>query len=146
MRLFAKRGFDRVTVAEVTAAADVSQKTVYNYFPTKEDLFYDEVPQREASPAEQPLAGGAQGHVDRVHGQRPRPRLAQSEALQGEGRPDPQVHGLDFRDQAAPRGLALDAIPDRSLEGRGREPRGQEGGEPRGHGPAHPPARESHGG
>ena len=47
MQLFAQRGFDRVTVAEVAAAADVSEKTVYNYFPTKEDLFFDEVPARE---------------------------------------------------------------------------------------------------
>jgi len=46
MRFFAERGFDRVTVAEVAAAAGVSEKTVYNYFPTKEDLFYDEVPER----------------------------------------------------------------------------------------------------
>jgi AcrR family transcriptional regulator len=49
MQLFAQRGFDRVTVAEVAAAADVSEKTVYNYFPTKEDLFFDEVPAREAA-------------------------------------------------------------------------------------------------
>jgi AcrR family transcriptional regulator len=28
------------TVAEVARAADVSEGTVYNYFPTKEDLFY----------------------------------------------------------------------------------------------------------
>ncbi len=49
MRLFAKRGFDAVTVAEVAAAAGVSEKTVYNYFPTKEDLFFDEVPAREAA-------------------------------------------------------------------------------------------------
>src|SRR5256885_10074913 len=49
MKLFAQRGFDGVTVAEVATAADVSEKTVYNYFPTKEDLFFDEVPAREAA-------------------------------------------------------------------------------------------------
>src|SRR3954467_9925864 len=38
--LFAERGFDAVTVAEVARAADVAEKTVFNYFPTKEDLFY----------------------------------------------------------------------------------------------------------
>ena len=41
MSLFAARGFDRVTVAEVAAAAEVATTTVFNYFPTKEDLFYD---------------------------------------------------------------------------------------------------------
>jgi AcrR family transcriptional regulator len=46
MRLFATKGFDRVTVAEVAAAAGVSEKTVFNYFPTKEDIFFDEVPER----------------------------------------------------------------------------------------------------
>ena len=38
--LFAARGFDAVTVAEVARAADVAEKTVFNYFATKEDLFY----------------------------------------------------------------------------------------------------------
>jgi AcrR family transcriptional regulator len=52
MRLFVQRGFDGVPVAEVAAAAGVSEKTVYNYFPTKEDLFFDEVPQRARAIAE----------------------------------------------------------------------------------------------
>jgi AcrR family transcriptional regulator len=38
--LFQERGFDAVTVADIARAADVSRKTVFNYFPTKEDLFY----------------------------------------------------------------------------------------------------------
>ena len=40
LELFRERGFDAVTVAEVARAADVSEGTVFNYFPTKEDLFY----------------------------------------------------------------------------------------------------------
>src|SRR5690349_3382616 len=39
-RLFAERGFERVSVAEIARTADVSEKTVFNYFPTKEDLVY----------------------------------------------------------------------------------------------------------
>jgi AcrR family transcriptional regulator len=39
-QLFAERGFDRVSVAEVAREADVSEATVFNYFPTKEDLVY----------------------------------------------------------------------------------------------------------
>src|ERR1700749_1287397 len=40
MKLFAARGFDAVTVAEVARAAEVSEKTVFNYFPSKEDLVF----------------------------------------------------------------------------------------------------------
>ena len=43
--LFMLRGFDNVTVAEVARAANVSTKTVFNYFPRKEDLFLDRIPE-----------------------------------------------------------------------------------------------------
>ncbi|MFJ1751809.1 TetR/AcrR family transcriptional regulator [Kitasatospora sp. NPDC088134] len=39
--LFLEHGFDRVTVAEVARHAGVSTNTVFNYFPAKEDLFFD---------------------------------------------------------------------------------------------------------
>jgi AcrR family transcriptional regulator len=40
LQLFAERGYDEVTVSDVAAAADVAVTTVFNYFKTKEDLFF----------------------------------------------------------------------------------------------------------
>src|SRR5579875_2007754 len=39
-RLFAERGFEAVSVAQIARDAEVSEATVFNYFPTKEDLVY----------------------------------------------------------------------------------------------------------
>src|SRR6202453_1299158 len=39
--MFATRGFDNVTVSEVAARVGVSEKTIYNYFPTKESMVLD---------------------------------------------------------------------------------------------------------
>jgi AcrR family transcriptional regulator len=40
-RLFAERGYEQVAVVDVANAADVSEQTVYNYFPTKQHLVLD---------------------------------------------------------------------------------------------------------
>jgi AcrR family transcriptional regulator len=61
MRLFAERGYDATTVADVAAAAEVSSMTVFRYFPAKEDLVmadeYDPVivERIRARPAGEPL-------------------------------------------------------------------------------------------
>jgi AcrR family transcriptional regulator len=49
MELFAARGFDAVTVAEIARAAGVSEKTVFNYFPAKEDLVFEGGQERRAA-------------------------------------------------------------------------------------------------
>ncbi|MGX6448027.1 TetR/AcrR family transcriptional regulator, partial [Patulibacter sp. S7RM1-6] len=61
--MFVERGFDAVRVAEVAAAAGVSEKTVFNYFPTKESLVLD----RE----EEIVAGIRDAIVDRRPGTSP---------------------------------------------------------------------------
>jgi AcrR family transcriptional regulator len=48
-KLFARRGFDAVTVADIARAANVSEKTVFNYFPTKEVLVFGAGMQRTAA-------------------------------------------------------------------------------------------------
>jgi len=48
-QMFVARGFDAVRVAEVAEACGVSEKTVFNYFPTKESLVLDRLETTMAS-------------------------------------------------------------------------------------------------
>ncbi|MFB7917943.1 TetR family transcriptional regulator [Streptomyces sp. NPDC056061] len=49
--LFVERGFDKVSVAEIAAAADISKPTLFRYFPTKEDLALHRFADHEDEPA-----------------------------------------------------------------------------------------------
>ena len=68
LSLFLSHGFDQVTVSDVARAARVSVNTVFNYFPTKEDLFFDrqaDVVQRLARAVAACTSG--ESVVDAVH-------------------------------------------------------------------------------
>jgi AcrR family transcriptional regulator len=58
--LFIERGFERTTIADIAAAAGVSKMTVTNYFPRKEDLFFDAADTIVAWPA-RTVAGRREG-------------------------------------------------------------------------------------
>jgi AcrR family transcriptional regulator len=47
-QLFADQGFEQVTVAEIARQAEVATATVFNYFPTKQDLFFSRLEAFEA--------------------------------------------------------------------------------------------------
>jgi AcrR family transcriptional regulator len=48
-QMFMERGFDAVRVTEIAEACGVSEKTVFNYFPTKESLILDRLEATMAS-------------------------------------------------------------------------------------------------
>ena len=42
LELFGQRGYHATTVADIAAAADVSERTVFTYFPSKEDILFSD--------------------------------------------------------------------------------------------------------
>jgi AcrR family transcriptional regulator len=43
--LFLEQGYERTTIAQITADADVAKKTFFNHFPSKEDVLFADVEQ-----------------------------------------------------------------------------------------------------
>jgi AcrR family transcriptional regulator len=82
-RLFAERGYEHVSVTDVAREAEVAEQTVYNYFPTKEQLVTDREQQiqdrlceliRSRPPGLTPAAairGFVLGSVDAIRAIRP---------------------------------------------------------------------------
>ena len=68
LKLFAKRGFDHVTVEDIATACDVSPRTFFRYFESKEDALFSESDAHKqrllASLAEQPTD---QSPLDALH-------------------------------------------------------------------------------
>lgn len=73
IEMFLERGFGKVSVAEVAAAADISKPTLFRYFPAKEDLVLHRYAEHEdeaarvvsgRAPGESPLAALRRHHLD----------------------------------------------------------------------------------
>lgn len=66
--LFLERGFEKVSVAEIAAAAEVSKPTLFRYFPTKEDLVLHRFADHEDEAARVVTgARGAGSALDALH-------------------------------------------------------------------------------
>ena len=56
IRMFLEAGFDQVSITEIAQAADVSRRTLFAYFPTKEDLVLQRFADHEDEAARTVLA------------------------------------------------------------------------------------------
>jgi len=47
LELFTERGYEQTTIAEIADAAEVSPRTIFAYFPSKEDIVFCDLPDTE---------------------------------------------------------------------------------------------------
>ncbi|MFC7640271.1 TetR/AcrR family transcriptional regulator [Streptosporangium lutulentum] len=101
-RLFAERGFEVVTVAEIAALADVSSKTVFNHFPAKEQLHFEYDPLMWRTPA-QAVRERLEGEsvMDAVRRLLPRPPASPDGSVEAVA-----AHARTYRDSPALRAYA----------------------------------------
>lgn len=130
--LFARQGFDHTTVDEIAAACDVSTRTFFRYFATKEEALLGEKPERfeallarlETTPPDEPplqsLRAGLEAMVESYAEDRER-LLVRSRIIADT--PSLRVHGTEARqdkEAALVQALVkrdLDAgVPDRELD------------------------------
>src|SRR5882762_9619482 len=45
LELFAERGYEQTTIADIAEAAEVSPRTIFAYFPSKEDILFCDLPE-----------------------------------------------------------------------------------------------------
>jgi AcrR family transcriptional regulator len=60
LELFAKQGYEETTVAQIADAAEVSPRTIFAYFPSKEDILFSDLPEMQERLA-QALRGRPEG-------------------------------------------------------------------------------------
>jgi AcrR family transcriptional regulator len=51
-RLFAERGYEETTIADLAAAAEIAPRTFFSYFPAKEDVLFADLDDRTAALSE----------------------------------------------------------------------------------------------
>jgi AcrR family transcriptional regulator len=66
-RLFAEKGYDKTTVADIAAAADVSTRTFFSYFRAKQDVLFAGTDQRLKAIAEAFDTVQAESPLEAVH-------------------------------------------------------------------------------
>jgi AcrR family transcriptional regulator len=52
LELFAERGYEQTTIADIADAAEVSPRTIFAYFPSKEDILFCNLPDAQERLAE----------------------------------------------------------------------------------------------